>query len=173
MAQQIGTLRRIEKKSKRTKSVAEMAHAMAVHYNTEAQSLPSANSNSLISKTSGHDWLRSRLIQQVHHSDAAGHQHRTLYPHAYDTLQACYQPPQRESYQQDGSPGSPCFLLHMEVVELLGAAHLMLLADLLDSIPLQAEQAVAQQVGLPLGHKSIQTRSPVLMKAGSVVSSMQ
>ena len=59
----------------------------------------------------------------------------------------------------------------MEVVELLGAAHLMLLADLLDSIPLQADQAVAQQVGLPLGHKSIQTRSPVLMKAGSVVSS--
>ena len=61
----------------------------------------------------------------------------------------------------------------MEVVELLGAAHLILLADLLDSIPLQAEQAVAQQVGLTLGHKSIQTRSPVLMKAGSVVSSMQ
>jgi len=37
---------------------------------------------------------------------------------------------------------------------------------------LQDEQAAAQRVGLPLGHQSIHTLSPVLMKAASVFSSM-
>ena len=60
----------------------------------------------------------------------------------------------------------------MKAVEVVGAAQLMLLADLLGSIALQSEQAVAHHVGLRLGHKSIHTRSRVLIKAGSVVSSM-
>ena len=59
---------------------------------------------------------------------------------------------------------------HVQPVEVLCLAHQLLHVV---SIVLQGKQAAAQQVGLPLGHKSIQTRSPVLMKAGSVVSSMQ
>ncbi len=110
----------------------------------------------------------------MHHGDAAGLQHRTLYSHACDTLEACCQPPDKgESYLQEASPGSECFQLHIEAVKVVGAAQLMLLADLLGSIPLEADQAVAHQVSLPLGHKSIHTRSPVLIKAASLVSSMQ
>jgi hypothetical protein len=44
MAQQIVTLRYIKKKCKRTKGIADMAHAMAVDCSTEGQlmSLPTA-----------------------------------------------------------------------------------------------------------------------------------
>jgi hypothetical protein len=50
MAQQIVTLLQIKGKCKRTKGVADMAHAMAVPYIAEAQPVPSANSGLLISK---------------------------------------------------------------------------------------------------------------------------
>ncbi len=58
---------------------------------------------------------------------------------------------------------------HVQPVEVLCLAHQLLHVV---SIVLQGMQAAAQQVGLPLGHKSIHTRSPVLIKAGSVASSM-
>jgi hypothetical protein len=35
------------------------------------------------------------MVGANRHGDAAGHQHRTLYSHAYDTMLVCYQPPQR------------------------------------------------------------------------------
>ncbi len=60
-------------------------------------------------------------------------------------------------------------LQHVQPVELLCLAHQLLLAV---GMVLQGEQAAAHQVSLPLGHKSIHTRSPVLIKAASVVSSM-
>ncbi len=40
----------------------------------------------------------------------------------------------------------------MEAVEVVGAAHLLLLAGLLGSIGLHGEQAVAHQTGPPLCH---------------------
>jgi hypothetical protein len=74
------------------------------------------------------------------------------------------------TYLQVQAPGDDALPQHVQPVEVLCLAHEKLLAV---GMALQGEQAAAQQVGLPLGHKSIQTRSPVLMKAGSVVSSMQ
>ena len=57
---------------------------------------------------------------------------------------------------------------HVQPVEAVSLAHQLLLAV---GMVLQGEQAAAQQVGLPLGHQSLHTRSPFLIKAASVVSS--
>ncbi len=71
----------------------------------------------------------------MHHGDAAGLQHRTSKPHAYDTMLVCCQPRDKgESYLQEGSQGNKCFQLHMKAVELLSAAHLVLLVGLLGSV---------------------------------------
>jgi len=76
----------------------------------------------------------------LHHGDVAGHQHRTLYSHAYETMQVCCQSSDKgEPYLQEGAPGSKCFQQHTEAVEEVGAAHLVPLAGLLGSIPLQGQ----------------------------------
>ncbi len=54
------------------------------------------------------------------------------------------------AYLHEDPPGSKCFQLHMQPVELLSAVHLVLPAGLLGSIALHGQQAVAQQVGPPL-----------------------
>ncbi len=74
------------------------------------------------------------------------------------------------TYLQVQAQGDDALPQHIQPVEVLCLAHQLSLAV---GMVLQSQQAVAQQVGLPLGHKSIHTRSPVLIKAGSVVSSMQ
>lgn len=58
---------------------------------------------------------------------------------------------------------------HVQPVEVLCLVHQLLVAV---GMMLQGDQAAAQQVGLPPGHQSMHTRSAVLIKAASVVSSM-
>ncbi len=74
------------------------------------------------------------------------------------------------TYLQVQAPGDAALPQHIQPVELLCLAHQL---SLVVGMVLQSQQAAAQQVGLPLGHKGIHTRSPVLTKAASVVSSMQ
>ena len=76
---------------------------------------------------------------------------------------------QEIAYLQVQAPGDEALSQYIQPVEKVRLAHQLLLVV---GMVLQGEQAAAQQVGLPLGHQSIQTRSPVLIKASSVVSSL-
>jgi len=67
------------------------------------------------------------------------------------------------------APADEALPHHIQPVEVLCLAHQQLPVV---SMALQGEQAAAHQVGLPLGHKSIETRPPVVIKAAIVVSSM-
>ena len=58
------------------------------------------------------------------------------------------------AHLHEDPPGSKCFQLHMQPVELLSAVHLVLLVGLLGSVCLHGEQAVAHQTGPPLCHDS-------------------
>ena len=56
------------------------------------------------------------------------------------------------AHPYEGTPSSKCFQLHMQPVELLGAADLLPLSGLLGSVCLHGEEATAQQVGPPFCH---------------------
>ena len=73
------------------------------------------------------------------------------------------------TYLQVQAQGDEALPQHVQLAGVLSLAHQLLLAV---GMVLQADQAAAQQVGLPLGHESIYTRFAVLIKAASVVSSM-
>ena len=73
------------------------------------------------------------------------------------------------TYLQVQAPGDEARPQHIQPVEVVSLVHELFHVE---GMVLQGEQATAQQVGLPLGHQSIHTRSPVLIKAASVVSSM-
>ena len=60
------------------------------------------------------------------------------------------------TYLQVQVPGDEALPQHVQPVEVLSLEHQLLLAV---GMVLQAEQAAAQQVGLPLGHKSFYMRS--------------
>ena len=75
---------------------------------------------------------------------------------------------QETTYLQVQAQGDEALLHHVQPVEVFCLAHEL---HLVVGMVLQGEQAAAQQVGLPLGHKSFYTCSPFLMKAASVVSS--
>ena len=73
------------------------------------------------------------------------------------------------TYLQGQAQGDGALPQHIQPVEVVSLAHQLLHVV---GMALQGEQAAAQQVGLPLGHKSFYTRSPFLAKAASAVSSM-
>jgi len=69
----------------------------------------------------------------------------------------------REStYLQVQAQGDEALPQHIQPVEVVSLAHQLLLPV---GMVLQGDQAAAQQVGFPLGHQSIYTRSSVLIKA--------
>ncbi len=73
------------------------------------------------------------------------------------------------TYLQVQAQGDEALPQHVQPVEAVSLVHELLLAV---GMFLQGDQAAAQRVGLPLGHKSFYTHSPDLIKAASLVSSM-
>ncbi len=69
---------------------------------------------------------------------------------------------QEVTYLQVQAQGDEALPHHIQPVEVVSLAHQLLPAV---GMVLQGDQAAAQQVGFPLGHQSIYTRSSVLIKA--------
>ena len=73
------------------------------------------------------------------------------------------------AYLHEEPPGRKCFQLYMKAVELLSAAHLLLLVDLLGSVCLHDKQAEAHQIGPPLCHDGCTSLPQLLLAAAAQI----